>query len=65
MSATIRPGALDGGQNLAQRGDVAAGKDVFFDERVGDARAVRAADGMQQGHAVVLQQLESWSKNSW
>ena len=50
-------GALDRGQHLRQRRDVAAGEDVLGDPGVGDVRPLRAADRMQQHDAVVGQQL--------
>ena len=57
MSVTSRPARSIAGHHLRQGRDVAAGEDVFGDPRIGDAGAFRAADRVQQHHAVVGEQF--------
>ena len=47
MSATNSPERLDRRERLGKRGDVAAGKDVFRNERIGGGGTLRPADGVQ------------------
>ena len=57
MSVTMRPDRSTGAEHLRQGGDVAAGEDVLGDEWIGDGGRLRAADGMNHGHAIVVQQV--------
>ena len=54
--------ALDRGQHLRQRRDIAAGEDVFGDPGIGDVRPLRAADRVQQHDAVVGQELGAFAE---
>jgi hypothetical protein len=56
--------ALDRGQHLGQRWNVAAGKDVLRDPRIGDVGTFRSSDRMQQHHAVVVEQSVAFAKES-
>ncbi len=49
-------GPLERGEGLRQGGDVAAREDVLADPAVGGARLGAAADGVDQGHAVLGEQ---------
>src|ERR1700692_4916507 len=51
--ADQQPRPLDCRQHFRKSRDIAARKDIFRNPRIGHARALRAADRMQNHHAVV------------
>ena len=57
MSVTSKPGALDHRQHLRKGRDIAAREDIFCNPGIGDAWTFRAADGMQDHHTVIGEQL--------
>ena len=52
-------GSLNFRQDLRQRGNVAAGENIFRDPGAGDVGSFRAADRMQHHHALVGEQLRA------